>query len=509
MAQKPDLEARLRRAAEGYDTEVPPRPGLEGRILARATATEPVAPRRVPLMRELAVAAGLLLIAGAVGVGVIQLRAIHQATGHQTSTTLPERLSYTPGKVVPPGLIDLGSARSGATFRMFTPLRGWAVGPFGKGGVGPSQATLVTADGGSHWRNVTPPGFAPAMDRLNYFFDVTHAWVALTPAQFNNAPGTATLAVFRTADGGVSWQRGTLQFSDGTPTELDFIDAIHGWMVLQNNRGIAIYGTVDGGATWTFSSQQILPQGPGVAPATGSLPLGAPSPDDTNPQPDCSVEPSIGIAFHDRSQGWAAGTCSGPEAKAYLYASHDWGKTWEAQSIPPLPAAATCPCSVTTTAPEFTSVSNGTFTASVSSVETACQTVGTSRGCTSTAIPVHMYIYMTADGGASWAIHQLPGAAGGTPTFGDTHTGWHWATVLKPAPNPHYETVFDKLYITHDGGVTWTPLTTTANFQGGDMQFVNTTTGWMLNGVGLGTQLFLRTTDGGRTWQPISTVLDR
>lgn len=507
MRWKSELEARLRRQADGYEERVPRRPDLEARILARAVSTPPLPARPTPLIRELAVAATFLLVAGAVGIGVIQLRAARQATENPPPAGGLPTLTYTPGIAVPKGPISLGSSRTGTTMHMFTPLRGWAVGPFEKGLTGAHDALLVTADGGSHWRNVTPPGFSSEFNRLSYFFDPSHGWVVITPAQFNGPPTTATITVFRTVDGGRSWQRGDFTAAGG-PTEMDFVDARHGWLVLGIQNDTAIYRTGDGGAHWALVSQQPAPNWPYATQAPGTLPYADPFAPTNHSQLICQFEGFAGFAFHDLSTGWVTGDCTGPVANPLLDVTHDAGKTWQAQPLPPLPGSPKCPCEVTTSAPAFTSAQSATFSAGLFSVETICETQGTGSSCSTTGTPVAMFLYTTSDAGTTWTVHRLPGVSGGTPSFVDGRTGWQWASILKPTTLVPNDTAFDNLYLTHDGGATWTPLPKPSpGFLGGEMQFINSTTGWVLSAVGPA-QTLLKTTDGGQSWRQLTPTVD-
>jgi hypothetical protein len=58
------------------------------------------------------------------------------------------------------------------------------------------------------------------------------------------------------------------------------------------------------------------------------------------------------------------------------------------------------------------------------------------------------------------------------------------------------------LHVTHNGGASWTQVTTTVNFGDAvrDMDFVSTATGWMLDTDSNGSAALYRTTDGGSTW---------
>src|SRR6202171_5996039 len=104
------------------------------------------------------------------------------------------------------------------------------------------------------------------------FLDVTHAWVAVTPHVVAHPAATpATITVFRTAGGGQSWQSGTFQIADGIPSQLDFIDAQRGWMLLQSGTGVATYRPSHAGIRWEQAavSHYTAPNGT----ALGPLPL--------------------------------------------------------------------------------------------------------------------------------------------------------------------------------------------------------------------------------------------
>jgi len=64
----------------------------------------------------------------------------------------------------------------------------------------------------------------------------------------------------------------------------------------------------------------------------------------------------------------------------------------------------------------------------------------------------------------------------------DTLAGLPRQSLSRTAPLPA-DTVFDKLYVTHDGGGTWMPVPTPSIFEGGTLDFVDGPTGWALNGV--------------------------
>lgn len=123
------------------------------------------------------------------------------------------------------------------------------------------------------WRNATPPKLAAdGIDAIDdaAFVDRRHGWVA--------AYNCATVAVhlYRTTDGGRSWQslgKPASHSCGGGPTFLSFVGDRHGWMepVSPNGPVGALLRTTDGGRTWTQvasgPSRQVRPSGlPCLAP---------------------------------------------------------------------------------------------------------------------------------------------------------------------------------------------------------------------------------------------------
>ncbi len=163
-------------------------------------------------------------------------------------------------------------------------LHGWAVGEDG---------IITTADGGSNWQSQTVP--ATGLTALS-FTDAAHGWAAggdnvvfttdggatwkasafapagttdLSSVSFVDAQRgwvggmhqsagefSPTGCVYRTTDGGQSWER---DFEGSAVFDLCFVDAEHGWLC-QNSPYDGIMRTSDGGLTWTRCGAQVQSQ---------------------------------------------------------------------------------------------------------------------------------------------------------------------------------------------------------------------------------------------------------
>jgi DNA-binding CsgD family transcriptional regulator/photosystem II stability/assembly factor-like uncharacterized protein len=123
-----------------------------------------------------------------------------------------------------------------------------------------------SSDDGRSWTETELPvqGFSLSISRPTK----DDAWV------YGTAGSTASLAV--THDGGSTWRLVSAP-SAGGPTKLYFIDASQGWALLGDGAAAGsqpkeVFGTHDGGQTWTHLAGTLL--WPPTTPTTGTLSIG-------------------------------------------------------------------------------------------------------------------------------------------------------------------------------------------------------------------------------------------
>jgi photosystem II stability/assembly factor-like uncharacterized protein len=302
-----------------------------------------------------------------------------------------------------------------------------------------ADAILSTADGGQTWFNITPQSaFAVGgMPPVSYFFDPAHGWVAVP----NVADPMGTSQLFITANGGVSWTTSTLATSMGGM--FSFVDASTGFYM-------ADLGAGAGGATWKpgFAHQPSMGENPGDLPGSGI---------------------KSGISFRDATHGWITGNIP-MDNYIYLYATTDGGITWTLQ-----PAS---------TPADLGTVFAGTYPP-VFFGNSGIMPVTLVGSVTNLAI------YTSSDGGATWKA--APGfvanaGRGELVDFVSPTDGFAWAT--------------GRFAVTHDGAQTWGTVTPSVAF--GDnmaaLDFVNTTTGWILTMDASSHTALYKTADGGVNW---------
>ncbi len=186
--------------------------------------------------------------------------------------------------------------------------QGWVVG---------TNATILhTTDGGTHWTRQT---VGTADDFCSVFFiDANNGWATSTKPvhywdfaeDFDDWQGS----IWHTSDGGQTWAQQTVPYNTSLLNRIEFIDSRTGWAAglkltgystLTNNPEHlgAIYGTTDGGRTWT----EIFATSSGFT--------------------------FTALDFVDASNGWAAGF---PHNSGYngtcTFHTADGGKTWQGQS---------------------------------------------------------------------------------------------------------------------------------------------------------------------------------
>jgi photosystem II stability/assembly factor-like uncharacterized protein len=299
---------------------------------------------------------------------------------------------------------------------------------------------LKTYDGGVTWYNVSPLGISSV--RNGFFQNSSSGWVLSTDS------------IYRTTDGGATWTQYNVPFNGG---HMQFLDNANGFVLSgelsgMNKHAVSLYATMDGGATWIlkFAIDPSLPNRP--LPFSGY---------------------KQGMTFRDATTGWIGGYIPTP-GFVYLYKTTDGGVTWTQQPLA-LPPGFESADVVNTTSP--------TFFGSSDAILPVWATSGAGN---------NLFVYVTHDGGATWTRSgNVPSPGRQAYDFLSMNDGFAWNGALQ---------------VTHNSGASWNQITPNVNF-GGDvpvMDFVSTTTGWILQNSVNGSTPLYRTTDGGATWTLVS-----
>jgi photosystem II stability/assembly factor-like uncharacterized protein len=349
------------------------------------------------------------------------------------------------------------------------------------------HALIATSDGGAHWEAITPPGFGEMAASRMFFLDAEHGWVVSVPK------GTFTsLTVFRTTDGGRSWERTEIP----VPSPLDrldtgpgfdaptigFSDLLYGWMALSNTAPQPLFVTSDGGATWR--SGPSLDGGPGAQQFKSLL-------------------------FTSSTEGWAVGERDDPLSPTTdkeidsLLRTTDGGATWEHVDLPdpPLPGA---------TAESASELGIPRFFGAPDAVAPAWAYQDGQRA---------LFAYVTHDGGTTWsATAPIPIEQGrGSPIFLPSFaSGASWVVTSTSG----------QIARTTDGGATWSVVHPSdfGEYGPSAIEFSSATEGWAMtcevwsgsmdgdgqcNGPSIsdrtGRYALYRTADGGATWTLVLT----
>lgn len=367
-----------------------------------------------------------------------------------SSSARPVLPVTTPGAQPPPAT----QSGSGATTQAPVPTyvhmnsvqEGWAL---------TRPGVVRTADGGNTWIDVTPANF-PNPAQAAFFLDTNTGWVAGAPSI--GADGKASTPIFRTIDGGRSWQRSVvdgLQFQ-----QITFLDSHRGWMMRSEGvatggwRFVTLLRTDDAGATWKPIAQDGTPSAP-----LHNFPRGG---------------MKSGVTFVNDRVGWATGEYTNTSS-LFFFQTNDGGATWAARALD-IPARLT-----------DHSVYPSTFSTRPPWVFPRGRLVMELNGfCGEAACEVY---YHSDDNGKTWhgtAPTAYPVGEHPIATFADPDHGW--------------VSVGTQMRSTTDGGQTWTDLPPLSDVRA--LDFVTPTIGWAITADRL-----LRTDDGGRTWASLALTL--
>jgi photosystem II stability/assembly factor-like uncharacterized protein len=331
-----------------------------------------------------------------------------------------------------------------------------------------NQVFLVrTVDAGQHWQNVTPSGDLYAnYGGGSYVLSTDVAWLetdAEPVESESSSPGLAAepamSQLFRTLDGGHSWQRmGTVATGPAGCT-LQFADSLHGWCWTiagaAGSEAVSLYSTQDGGVTWHLVSRTT---GDGSEETVDHLPFG------------CDKS----LAFTSQTVGWASSFCAG--GQPYLGTSTDGGARWHA--VAPVPFAATADLSEGV----------GLSTPAVDGADIAVVDLG-GLGSGASGIAT------SSDGGSSWRIHLLPAAP--------AHGYWN-VDLIDPT---HWRATDGSVIIsTDDAGLRWNRWTPPVSMLGQVntplvLDFISPQIGSASEPGGR--DPLWSTTDGGKTWTKV------
>ncbi len=329
------------------------------------------------------------------------------------------------------------------TIHFINSLDGWGV---------TEKQIVRTNDGGITWYDITPPDIKETSYGVELIvLDNTNVWTQMM--DFENYPNSGF--IYRTSDGGFTWTSMGTPFSNG---DIHFLDASNGWVLADlgvgaGSNAVAVYQTTDGGNTWT----QKYINDPNAANAGDSLPLGG---------------LKAGIAPLDMQTAWVYGVIY-ETGTPYLFRTDDGGSTWNEVTLPLPVGVENYELGIDRDQMKFLSPRNGFI---------AMRLTG----------DIHqLAVYVTQDGGNTWTLTATPIPDGGSADF------------LSEESMVIYNG--KQFYITQDAARNWNIISPDVNFSDifAGMDFVNSTTGWVITLDADNHRSFFRTGDGGKTWFPV------
>jgi len=380
-------------------------------------------------------------------------------------TTIPPTIpapSPTPTLEPTPAGLAISQPITITTIQMVDPVTGWGIGRT----KGSADRLVKTGDGGATWGDVTPAQAFPTGNEptaaLGFFKNADQAW-----AIYSSSPGEALPAaevIWRTNDGGKSWQASQPLDLSGLnenfwPSHLQFVDDQNGWLLAHvgvgmNHDYVALYQSMDGGATWT----RLL-----------------------DPYNDGGIQSCYknAMLFTDARHGWLTGTCNGVAAGVLIFRTADGGHTWETVNLPQPSGKASL---FTDLGVECSSEYPVFLTSQEGFLAVRCSHYAPNPADTLT------YLYSTQDGGELWKPVAYPG---GALKFFDGRTGLAFGK---------------EIYQTKDGGESWAKISVVS--WEGAFTFPDQQRGWAVARSDDQVAL-VSSQDGGQYWTLLEPLLVR
>ncbi|HXZ05667.1 MAG TPA: hypothetical protein VEH81_12600, partial [Ktedonobacteraceae bacterium] len=383
--------------------------------------------------------------------------ATHPAPTPKVTTTPKPGVTTTPAPVTTPTPAPSITTSPKPPVASYQPLNAiWMINATTGWARTTTQRILRTSDGGTSWQDVTPPYPAGSTVQVPAPVSILNgkvAWVAVFEKQ--QPDGTVPNVVFRTSNGGTTWQEAMLPTSILGVSQVQFVNAQDGWILASfggegaGSQMVNVFRSTDGGQTWSLVAR--------AGSSSNSISLAG---------------KKTGMGWISPTTGWITGTIAASQNTVWLYKTLDGGVSWQPQSLM-LPAIQGI---IITQPPVFFSATDGLLPV------TFYNSQGTS-----------LDVYTTHDGGASWSSSTLLSNVGSSWNFLSMQQGW----VIGANGSTLYET--------SDGGQHWTSITTSVNFQNiSQLNFVSAQQGWAISTITPTTPVLLKTVDGGQTWVQIS-----
>jgi len=343
-----------------------------------------------------------------------------------------------------------------------------------------------------------------------------------------NLAGDPTDHILRTNDGGITWTRVTPPEPPGKRATGGFLDLQNAWVIYVERPPAAsptstqVWRTTNGGANWTqnnldvsgseyFDPSEVMFVSAQVGWLLGHVGAGMNhdyvmgfATGDGGAHWTKVIDPvgagssdlymsctKTGLVFANVSTGWVTGDCNGVQSgPPYLQKTTDGGHAWAQQN---LPAPAAAPNLFATDAQLACGTDHLAFTTpSNGALVVKCLDYSAHSAL------AEAWLYVTSDGGGTWTGRALP-LPYGNLFFLNATTGWWLGSTTTEG------TGLTAMYQTTDSGANWALLTNKLSWMG-PVDFVTNQTGWVIAHAGSNTAL-VRSVNGGSKWGLIPAVV--